>query len=165
MNNIDDKQLDGLAVRLGEALARRRWSLACAESCTGGWIAKVMTDVPGSSAWFERGFVTYSNEAKIDLLGVDAELIAREGAVSEPVVRAMAEGALARSLAAVTVAVSGIAGPGGGTPDKPLGTVWFAWAGHAGATRSERRRFQGDRAQVRAQAVAHALQGVLDAAG
>jgi len=164
MDGIDTSQLDALAVRLGKALARRQWLLATAESCTGGWIAKVITDVPGSSAWFDRGFVTYSNAAKTDMLGVDAQLIAGEGAVSEQVVRVMAEGALARSRAAVSVAVSGIAGPGGGTPDKPLGTVWFAWAQGDGATRSERRRFQGDRAQVRSQAVAHALNGLLDVA-
>ena len=130
--------------------------LATAESCTGGLIAATCTDLPGSSTWLERGFVTYSNAAKTELLGVPADLIARHGAVSEPVARAMAEGALARSHAQVSVAVTGVAGPSGGSADKPVGTVWLAW--HVdGHTHSERCQFAGDRAAVRQATVAHAL--------
>ena len=130
--------------------------MAAAESCTGGMIAAACTDLAGSSNWFERGFVTYSNAAKADMLGVDAELIARHGAVSEEVARAMAQGALARSQAQAAVAVTGVAGPGGGSADKPVGTVWFGWATPAG-TVSELRRFGGDRASVRRATVEHAL--------
>ncbi|GAB4203875.1 MAG: CinA family protein [Tibeticola sp.] len=139
--------------------------LATAESCTGGLIAAACTDLAGSSAWFERGFVTYSNAAKTELLGVDATLIARHGAVSEPVARAMAEGALRHSPAQISIAVTGIAGPTGGSAEKPVGTVWFGWSlrGTGGALRTdtEHRHFTGDRAAVRAQTVAHALAGVL----
>nr|WP_307690261.1 CinA family protein [Variovorax ginsengisoli] len=131
--------------------------LATAESCTGGLIAGACTDLSGSSAWFERGFVTYSNEAKTELLGVSAAWIDTHGAVSEPVARAMAEGAVARSHAQVSLAVTGVAGPTGGTPDKPVGTVWFGWS-VGGEVRTERRRFEGDRAAVRAATVLHALQ-------
>ncbi len=134
--------------------------LATAESCTGGMIAAACTDLAGSSVWFERGFVTYSNEAKTDLLGVDASLIATQGAVSQAVVEAMAAGAVARSKAQVSVAVTGVAGPGGGTPDKPVGTVWFGWS-VGGQIRSERRQFDGDRAEVRAATVQHALQSLV----
>lgn len=130
--------------------------LATAESCTGGLIAATCTELAGSSHWFECGFVTYSNAAKTELLGVPAELIAAHGAVSEEVVRAMAEGALARSRAHAGVAVTGVAGPGGGSADKPVGTVWFGWqvSGHSD---TECRQFAGDRAAVRAQTVSHAL--------
>jgi len=145
---------------LAELLRHKQWLLATAESCTGGLIAAACTDLAGSSNWFERGFVTYSNEAKTELLGVDATLIATHGAVSEPVARAMAEGALTRSRAQVTVSVTGVAGPGGGSVDKPVGTVWFGWS-VGGQTRSERRHFTGDRATVRAATVAHALQTLL----
>ena len=134
--------------------------MATAESCTGGLIAGACTDLAGSSAWFERGFVTYSNEAKTAMLGVDAALIARHGAVSEPVARAMAEGALAHSRAQVSVAVTGIAGPTGGSAAKPVGTVWFGWCVQGQVT-SELQRFDGDRAGVRAAAVRHALQRLL----
>ncbi|WP_353363091.1 CinA family protein [Acidovorax sp. FG27] len=130
--------------------------LATAESCTGGLIAAACTDLAGSSAWFERGFVTYSNDAKTELLGVPADLIAAHGAVSEPVARAMAEGAVDRSSASVAVAVTGVAGPGGGSADKPVGTVWFGWC-VGGETVTQRCRFDGDRAAVRAQTVAHAV--------
>ena len=130
--------------------------MATAESCTGGLIAGACTDLGGSSNWFERGFVTYSNAAKVEMLGVDATLIDTHGAVSEPVARAMAEGAVRHAHAQVSVAVTGVAGPTGGSADKPVGTVWFGW--HvAGQTTSEMRRFDGDRAAVRAQTVAHAL--------
>ena len=142
--------------KLAERLRAQGAQLASAESCTGGLIAAACTDLAGSSQWFERGFVTYSNAAKTELLGVDAALIAQHGAVSEPVARAMAEGAIARSHAQAGVAVTGVAGPTGGSPDKPVGTVWFGWCG-AGATHSELRRFAGDRAAVRAATVRHAL--------
>ncbi len=130
--------------------------MATAESCTGGLIAATCTDLAGSSAWFERGFVTYSNAAKTESLGVPAALIAQHGAVSEPVVRAMALGALAHSRAQVAVAVTGVAGPGGGSADKPVGTVWLAWA-VGGRVSTECRQFAGDRAAVRSATVAHAL--------
>ena len=141
---------------IADALRQRGWLLATAESCTGGLIAAACTDLAGSSDWFERGFVTYSNAAKTELLGVPAALIAQHGAVSEPVARAMAEGALAHSRAQLSVAVTGVAGPSGGSADKPVGTVWFGWC-VAGATHSELRRFGGDRAAVRAATVRHAL--------
>jgi nicotinamide-nucleotide amidase len=146
-----------LVVTLAEQLLKRQWMLATAESCTGGLIAGACTDVSGSSAWFERGFVTYSNAAKSELLGVDAQLIAQHGAVSEPVARAMAQGALAHSHAQVAVAVTGVAGPTGGTPEKPVGLVWFGFA-LPGQVHSERMQFAGDRAAVRAATVQHALQ-------
>jgi nicotinamide-nucleotide amidase len=130
--------------------------LATAESCTGGLIAAACTDLAGSSQWFERGFVTYSNAAKTELLGVPTELIAHHGAVSEAVVRAMAEGAVAHSHAQVAVAVTGVAGPSGGSPDKPVGTVWLGWHVH-GQTTAECCHFDGDRAAVRQATVAHAL--------
>ncbi|MEH3085021.1 MAG: CinA family protein [Xylophilus ampelinus] len=130
--------------------------LATAESCTGGMVAAACTDRAGSSAWFDRGFVTYSNAAKSELLGVDPGLVAAHGAVSEPVARAMAEGAVARSQARFGLATTGVAGPGGGSAAKPVGTVWFAWA-LPGRTVSECRRFEGDRAAVRAAARDHAL--------
>ncbi|MDH5709929.1 MAG: CinA family protein [Hylemonella sp.] len=142
--------------RLAAALLQRQLLLATAESCSGGLIAGACTDLAGSSNWFERGFVTYSNEAKTELLGVDAALIARHGAVSEPVVRAMAQGALAHSRAQVAVAVTGVAGPSGGSADKPVGLVWFGFA-LPGRVLTEFRQFDGDRAAVRASTVQHAL--------
>lgn len=145
---------------LADLLLKRGWMLATAESCTGGLIAATCTDLAGSSQWFERGFVTYSNAAKTELLGVDAALIARDGAVSESVVRAMAQGALSRSQAQVAVAVTGIAGPGGGSAAKPVGTVWLAWATPQGL-HSEVQHFGGDRAAVRAATVRHALRTLL----
>ncbi|MGK6309867.1 CinA family protein [Variovorax sp. DT-64] len=149
-----------LLPQLAELLQRKGWMLATAESCTGGLIAGACTDLSGSSNWFERGFVTYSNAAKNEMLGVDAALIAAEGAVSEPVARAMAEGAVARSAAQIAVAVTGVAGPTGGSADKPVGTVWFGWS-VAGRVHTERRRFGGDRATVRAATVHHALATLL----
>ncbi|MGE4329913.1 CinA family protein [Diaphorobacter sp.] len=137
-------------------LLARGWMLATAESCTGGLIAAACTDLAGSSQWFERGFVTYSNDAKVQCLDVPADLIAAHGAVSEPVARAMAEGAVRRSAAQVAVAVTGVAGPTGGSPDKPVGTVWFGWQVN-GATHSELQHFAGDRSAVRAATVLHAL--------
>lgn len=152
------------AAELVEALARklkeRGLMMATAESCTGGLIAGACTELSGSSDWFERGFVTYSNAAKTELLGVPAELVAQHGAVSEPVARAMAAGALAHSPAQLAVAVTGVAGPTGGSAEKPVGTVWFGWATPAG-TFTEHQRFAGDRAAVRAATVRHALAGLL----
>ena len=137
-------------------LQARGWMLATAESCTGGMVAAACTDLAGSSQWFERGFVSYSNAAKTELLGVPAGLIAAHGAVSEPVVRAMAEGALAHSHAQASLAVTGVAGPSGGSADKPVGTVWFGWC-VAGQTHSEVRHFAGDRAALRRATLQHAL--------
>lgn len=145
---------------LADLLLKRGWMLATAESCTGGLIAATCTDLAGSSQWFERGFVTYSNAAKTELLGVDAALIARDGAVSESVVRAMAQGALSHSLAHVAVAVTGVAGPGGGSAAKPVGTVWLAWATPLGL-HSKVQHFAGDRAAVRAATVQYALRTLL----
>jgi nicotinamide-nucleotide amidase len=144
---------------LARALLARAWSLTTAESCTGGLVAAACTELSGSSAWFERGFVTYSNAAKTELLGVSAALIEAHGAVSEPVARAMAEGALRHSAAQVSVAITGVAGPTGGSADKPVGTVCFAWAMPTGVF-SERVHFGGDRSCIRQAAVWHALTGV-----
>ncbi len=156
-----DDDLTRLAVRLGEQLRAAGQMLTVAESCTGGWLAQVLTSPPGSSAWFERGYVTYSNRAKIELLGVDIELLGRHGAVSEETARAMAEGALARSPADRAVAVTGIAGPAGGTPEKPVGLVWFAWAERGRPVRSLSARFSGDRQAIRRQAVRFAIEGLI----
>ncbi len=145
---------------LATFLLEKQWMLATAESCTGGLIAGACTDLAGSSQWFERGFVTYSNAAKTELLGVDAALIAQHGAVSEPVVRAMVQGALAHSQAQVALAVTGVAGPSGGSVDKPVGTVWFGWATPGGVV-SELQHFPGDRAAVRSATVQHALDRLL----
>ena len=150
-----------LAEKVGAALKARRLMLATAESCTGGWIAEAVTMVPGSSEWFERGFVTYTYISKREMLGVKEAALDKHGAVSEEVVRQMVEGALASSHAQVAVAVSGVAGPAGGTPDKPVGTVCFAWGMKDGNPRSETKRFPGDREAVRRQSVEHALKGVL----
>jgi nicotinamide-nucleotide amidase len=155
------------AERLAAALRDKGWMLATAESCTGGMIAAACTDLAGSSEWFERGFVTYSDEAKTELLQVDAALIAANGAVSEVVARAMAFGAVRHSRARVSVAVTGIAGPSGGSKDKPVGTVWFGFMVDGRLT-SETQRFDGDRAAVRRGTVAYAFDGLLlrlDAAG
>jgi nicotinamide-nucleotide amidase len=146
--------LDGLIAQLATLLTARGWMLASAESCTGGLIAAACTDLAGSSAWFERGFVSYSNAAKTELLGVPASLIATHGAVSEPVARSMAHGALAHAHAQCALAVTGVAGPAGGSADKPVGTVWFAWATPEGLY-SECQHFAGDRAAVRSATVAH----------
>jgi nicotinamide-nucleotide amidase len=150
--------------QLAAALQDRGWMLATAESCTGGMIAAACTDLAGSSNWFERGFVTYSNEAKTEMLGVDAALIDSHGAVSEVVARAMAFGAVRHSHAQVSVAVTGIAGPSGGSKDKPVGTVWFGFMVD-GLLSSETKRFDGDRAAVRAATVEHALAGLLSRLG
>ena len=145
---------------LADSMLENGLLMAAAESCTGGMIAAACTDLAGSSAWFERGFVTYSNAAKTELLGVDAALIAQHGAVSEPVARAMALGAIRHSHAQVTVAVTGVAGPTGGSSEKPVGTVWFAWS-VCGSLQSEMRCFNGDRASVRQATVQHAISKLL----
>ena len=154
--------MDELAQELGRKLKAANAVLVTAESCTGGWVAQVVTSVAGSSAWFDRGFVTYSNAAKQELLGVRPETLRRHGAVSEETAREMARGALERSQATVAVSVTGVAGPGGGTPDKPVGMVCFAWA-RRGGVGSETRHFSGDRQSVRRQSVVRALEGVLEA--
>ena len=150
-----------LAVLLGARLVEKNGRLSAAESCTGGWLSKAVTDIAGSSAWFDRGFVTYSNQAKQDMLGVPEAVLREYGAVSEACVLAMSDGALRHSLADVSVAISGIAGPGGATPDKPVGTVWLAWAKRDEAARAQRFLFAGDREAVRAQAVIAGLEGIL----
>ena len=160
-----DNQLNEFAQQLVDRLTERGLKMTAAESCTGGWIAKAVTDIAGSSNCFDRGFVTYSNEAKREMLGVQAETLEVHGAVSEATVREMVQGALTHSRAAVTVAVSGIAGPGGGTPEKPVGTVWFAWAREEGTVVVRCEQFSGDREAVRRQAVVLALQGLLDLVG
>jgi len=157
-----DLGFETIAARIGERLTARALMLACAESCTGGWIAKCVTDVAGSSAWFDRGFVTYSNAAKQEMLGVREETLARHGAVSEAVVREMVSGALGRSRAQVALAVSGIAGPGGGTQEKPVGTVWIAWGVPGGGVLADCCRFGGDREAVRRETVRVALQRLFD---
>lgn len=155
---FDDAALTALARDFGERLRARGETAATAESCTGGWIAKVLTDVPGSSAWFGYGLVTYADDAKQRLLGVDAGMLARHGAVSRAVVCAMVRGALALSGADHAVAVSGVAGPDGGSPEKPVGTVWFAWASAGGGPAvSERLVLPGGRDAVRRATVVHAL--------
>jgi nicotinamide-nucleotide amidase len=154
--------MNALAEKVAAALIARRAMLTTAESCTGGWVSEVLTAIAGSSAWFERGFVTYSNAAKEEMLGVRAETLAQHGAVSEPVAREMALGALVHSHASVALAVTGIAGPSGGSAEKPVGTVCFAWAGAGRPARVETRRLPGDREAVRRQSVERALQGVLE---
>ena len=149
-----------LCQQLATALQQRGWMMATAESCTGGLIAGACTDLSGSSNWFERGFVTYSNQAKMDLLGVDAAVLQHEGAVSEAVARAMVHGALARAPVQVAVAVTGVAGPTGGSAEKPVGTVWFGW-NIDGVVSSQLQCFPGDRAAVRAATVHHALAQLL----
>jgi nicotinamide-nucleotide amidase len=164
MSNLiphDPTHLNALASALGTALLSRGWLMATAESCTGGGIAAAVTEIAGSSGWFERGFVTYSNEAKQELLGVRSETLSRAGAVSEDTAAEMAIGALRHSKASIAVSVTGIAGPGGATPGKPVGTVCFAYALATGAVLTRRLVFAGDRAAVRAQTVATALSGLL----
>ena len=157
----NDRDLEELVLKLGRALHVRGWRLGVAESCTGGWIAKVLTDVAGSSQWFDGGVVAYSNAAKTELLGVPTEMLAVHGAVSEETARAMADGARRRFAVDLAVAVTGIAGPGGGTPDKPVGTVHFAWAA-PNRVMAARRIFVGSRESVRRQTVALALERLAD---
>ena len=154
--------LTTLATLVGAKLKAKGLLLATAESCTGGWVAQAVTAIAGSSDWFERGFVSYSNAAKQDMLGVTSETLLEHGAVSEETAREMAAGALVRSHAQVAVAITGVAGPSGGTPDKPVGMVCFAWAMKEGAVIAETRHFEGNRESVRRQSVIAALQGVLE---
>ncbi|MEF7615420.1 CinA family protein [Aquincola sp. MAHUQ-54] len=161
---MDVSEVEPLVVSLAQALRGRGWRIAAAESCTGGLIAAACTAVAGSSDWFERGFVTYSNEAKAEMLGVAPALIATHGAVSEPVACAMALGALAHAHAELSVAVTGIAGPGGAVPGKPVGTVWLAVGRAGGGVEATLLQLGGDRRSVRAQTVHAALQRLLQAA-
>ncbi|AIR63666.1 nicotinamide-nucleotide amidase [Cedecea neteri] len=159
---MTDSALFELSQWVGNGLGQLGATVTTAESCTGGWIAKVITDVAGSSAWFERGFVTYSNEAKHQLIGVNESTLEAYGAVSKGVVLEMAQGALAAAKADYAVSVSGIAGPDGGTPEKPVGTVWFGFADKHGRTLAKVQRFDGDRDAVRRQATEFALQSLWD---
>ena len=154
--------MNELARKLAARLKAGRGMLVTVESCTGGWVAQELTAIAGSSAWFDRGFVTYSNEAKQEMLGVRGETLARHGAVSEETAAEMVLGALERSRGTIALAVTGIAGPGGGTPAKPVGTVCFAWATKGRPPRAETKRFSGDREAVRRQSVEHALGGALN---
>ncbi|MDX1599871.1 MAG: nicotinamide-nucleotide amidase [Marinobacter sp.] len=158
--SVTDEQLADAGNRLAEELIRRERTIATAESCTGGWVAKVLTDRAGSSAYVEAGLVTYSNDAKRKLLGVTGKSLEEHGAVSEPVVREMVAGALVATGVSVAVAISGVAGPGGGSEDKPVGTVWFAWGSSPDNTVARVKCFPGNRDEVRRQAVLYALQGV-----
>jgi nicotinamide-nucleotide amidase len=154
---IDDAALEALSRGVGRSLEALGWRLTTAESCTGGWLAKCLTDIPGSSRWFERGYVTYSNAAKEQALGVSGAVIETFGAVSRPTAEQMAAGALHASGADLAIAVTGIAGPDGGSAEKPVGLVWFAVAQREGRQRAQEHRFAGDRAAVRRAAVATAL--------
>ncbi len=160
--NTSDTAIETLAQRLGESLSARGFMLTTAESCTGGWASMAVTAVAGSSAWFERGFVTYSNAAKQEMLGVKAETLAAHGAVSEAVVKEMAEGAIAASGAQASLAISGVAGPGGGSAAKPVGLVCLGWAVAGGETRARCLQCPGGREDVRRQAVVLALEGLLE---
>lgn len=157
----DESRLASLVADLARALRDRGWRCVTAESCTGGGVARALTELPGSSEWFERGFVTYSNESKQEMLGVPAETIRRFGAVSEETAREMAEGALRLGRGQVAVAVTGVAGPSGGSPDKPVGTVVFAWAVRDGGTTTGAYRFDGDRGDIRGASVEQAVEGLL----
>jgi nicotinamide-nucleotide amidase len=157
-----EQQFERLVQKLASRLMECGWTMATAESCTGGWIAKCCTDLAGSSAWFDRGFVTYSDRAKHELLGVELSTLKEDGAVSKVTAIQMAEGAHRRAGVNAALAVTGIAGPGGGTADKPVGLVWFAWSLEGRQASSEVMQFQGDRDAVRRQTVAHALNGLLE---
>jgi len=159
--DVEQRSLEALSQEVGRALLAKNFKLATAESCTGGWAAQVVTTTSGSSQWFDRGFVTYTNLSKQEMLGVLPQTLLRYGAVSEPTVREMAEGALQRSRAQVSLAISGIAGPTGATPDKPVGMVCFAWVGENLPCQTDTQYFQGDRAAVRYQAVQYALQQLI----
>ncbi len=158
---MPDTETRTLVEQLARRLTARGWTLACAESCTGGWLGKVLTDLPGSSAWFTASAVTYANAAKQAFLGIAPELIRTHGAVSRACALAMAEGVRQRSAAQIAVAVTGIAGPDGGTPDKPVGTVWIAVCAEGAEPQVVCHRFDGDRDAVRRQAVGAAIRGLL----
>lgn len=159
---MTEDDITDLARKVARLCKRRKLALVCAESCTGGGLAAAITRVSGSSAWFDRGFVTYSNDAKKEMLGVSQRTLGLHGAVSEAVAHAMALGALAHSLGDIGVSVTGIAGPTGGSRDKPVGLVWIAWAVRGGPVQSRAFRFKGGRLEVRRQSVAMALQGLVD---
>lgn len=158
---MSDEHLQKLAQAIGNQLHGKGIMLATAESCTGGWVGKVITDIVGSSSWFDRGFITYTNQAKQEMLGVSAETLAANGAVSEETVCEMVRGALKHSHADIALGITGIAGPGGATAKKPVGTVWIAWGNKDGYLHSEQHHFTGEREEVRREAVACALDGVL----
>jgi nicotinamide-nucleotide amidase len=162
MARVADSELQQLASELGDKLKARRWTMATAESCTGGWIGQVLTAIPGSSDWYERGFITYANAAKQEMLGVPAATLEQYGAVSEETARAMAAGALAHSHAQAALAITGIAGPGGGSQQKPVGTVCYGWALADGSILSSTCRLDGDREEIRSRAVAAALRGLIE---
>jgi nicotinamide-nucleotide amidase len=165
MARVSDEELHQLAAELGDKLRARDWMLATAESCTGGWVGQLLTSLPGSSHWYERGFITYANAAKIEMLGVPAETIDEHGAVSEQTASAMAAGALKHSHAQASLAISGIAGPGGGTPQKPVGLVCYGWALADGTVMSSTCRLDGNREEIRSRAVAASLRGLIDLMG
>lgn len=160
MADVTENQLLTLAAEIGTTLRQKGWKLALAESCTGGMAAQYITAIPGSSAWLDRGFVTYSNAAKVEMLGVSQATLEQYGAVSEQTAREMALGALNHSHADIAVAITGIAGPDGGSAEKPVGTVCFAWASHHAIPMIETRAFSGDRLSIRQQSVNHALKGL-----
>ena len=160
-----DAELAALSQRVGQTLGEYKLTLATAESCTGGWVAEAVTDTAGSSGWFERGFITYSNQAKTDMLGVRTDTLIRFGAVSEETAQEMAAGAIAHSQAEWAISITGIAGPGGGSSAKPVGTVCFGWCRRGGTPGSETMLFEGERRSIRQQAVMHALEGLLQRLG
>ena len=162
MARVSDEEMIRLANELGDKLKARGWMLTTAESCTGGWVGHIITALPGSSHWYERGFITYANAAKIEMLGVPAATLAAHGAVSEETASAMAAGALANSHAQAALAITGIAGPGGGTPKKPVGLVCYGWALTNGSVMSSTCRLDGDRDEIRSRAVAASLRGLID---
>lgn len=157
-----DAELLELSAQAGQLLKQKGWMLASAESCTGGWVGQLITAIPGSSHWYDRGFITYTNLAKQEMLGVSEATLETHGAVSEETVKEMAQGALERSRAQITVSLSGIAGPGGGTPKKPVGTVCIGWATRDGKVLSTTCRLGGDREEIRSRAVAAALRGLIE---
>ena len=159
-----ENDLDSLATQLHQLLIKNKLMVSTAESCTGGWVAKVLTDIAGSSTTFERGFVTYSNDSKRDMLGVNSQTLESHGAVSEQTVIEMAQGALKNSRASLSMAVSGIAGPSGGSKEKPVGTVWFAWSKAGQPTKAQAHQFAGDRKSVRHQSVKQGLLGLIQLA-
>jgi nicotinamide-nucleotide amidase len=165
MARVSDEELQQLAREVGDRLCARGWKLATAESCTGGWVGQLVTALPGSSHWYERGFITYANAAKIEMLGVLEATLAAHGAVSEETASAMAAGALKHSHADAALAITGIAGPGGGTPQKPVGLVCYGWALADGTLMSSTCRLDGDREEIRSRAVAAALRGLLELLG
>jgi len=165
MARVSDEELQQLAGELGDKLLTHGWMLTTAESCTGGWVGQLVTAIPGSSQWYERGFITYANAAKIEMLGVSEDILAAHGAVSEETASAMAAGALAHSHAQAALAISGIAGPGGGTPQKPVGLVCYGWALADGTVMSSTCRLDGDRDEIRSRAVAAALRGLIELIG